>query len=217
MIQLIETYTWKQAAVKSKLGKLSVELDTVSFLIDSIEEDIYTLSQYAAIEGMKIFAQRVEESWQTSKNDLLIKHPKFDFEKRFKIKILDQPVGQLISFDEFVGFDYKTEDINIHDYTGCELAQALLSPPYSIGLKIEADAETHFAVRTREYTKLYRTFLNDFILLSEYGRDVFEIFRWSDDWSNYFDAGKEWWGTYFWTVYNKQNNTIIVLGASATD
>lgn len=37
------------------------------------------------------------------------------------------------------------------------------------------------------------------------------------DWSNYFDAGKEWWGTFYWTVFNKKNNTIMVLGASETD
>ena len=44
-----------------------------------------------------------------------------------------------------------------------------------------------------------------------------EIFSWSTDWSNYFDAGKEWWGAFYWTVRPMGSDSIIVIGASTTD
>ena len=220
MIQLTETYTWQQAAVNSKLDKLQVELEVVSFAIEGVEDDIYSLSQYAAIEGMKIFAQRIEDNWQKRKKELLKNIPKFDFEKRYKIIIHDnKPNGRLISFEEFIGFDYKNKSVNIFDYRGCDLAHALLVPPYGIKVKIDAKfgTEEYHEIKTKEFTNLYRLFLNDFILLSKYKKEDLIIYSWSDDWSNFFDAGKEWWGTYYLTVYNRQSNTIIVLGASETD
>ncbi|MFK8283709.1 hypothetical protein [Capnocytophaga canis] len=44
-----------------------------------------------------------------------------------------------------------------------------------------------------------------------------EIYQWSDDTSNFFDAGKEWWGTFFYTVYNPIENIYIGIVASSTD
>lgn len=44
-----------------------------------------------------------------------------------------------------------------------------------------------------------------------------EIVSWSTDWSNYFDAGNEWWGAFYWTVRPKSSNSIVVIGASSTD
>ncbi|WP_157538915.1 hypothetical protein [Hydrogenophaga flava] len=36
-------------------------------------------------------------------------------------------------------------------------------------------------------------------------------------WSNYFDAGKEWWGIWCLTVWNPRKRTISALAASSTD
>lgn len=44
-----------------------------------------------------------------------------------------------------------------------------------------------------------------------------EIYRWADDFSNYFEVGKEWWGTGFWTIYDKSQKHFVVIGASSTD
>ena len=44
-----------------------------------------------------------------------------------------------------------------------------------------------------------------------------EVYRWNDDFSDYFDDGKEWWGTGFWTVYDAENGLFVVIGASLTD
>ena len=44
-----------------------------------------------------------------------------------------------------------------------------------------------------------------------------EIFSWSTDWSNYFEAGREWWGTFYWTIRPVGSQLIAVVGASSTD
>ena len=49
------------------------------------------------------------------------------------------------------------------------------------------------------------------------GTDCLEVFKWSTDWSDYFDDGHEWWGTLCLTVYDNTLNRIVVIMASATD
>jgi hypothetical protein len=36
-------------------------------------------------------------------------------------------------------------------------------------------------------------------------------------WSNYFDAGKEWWGIWCLTIWNPRQRTLSALAASSTD
>ena len=44
-----------------------------------------------------------------------------------------------------------------------------------------------------------------------------EVYRWNDDFSNYFDDGKEWWGTGLWSAYDKATGILVIIGASQTD
>lgn len=61
---------------------------------------------------------------------------------------------------------------------------------------------------------------SDFVLFNESlfpNKEGVEVYRWNDDFSDYFDAGKEWWGTGLWTVYDENTKTMVVIGASLTD
>ena len=49
------------------------------------------------------------------------------------------------------------------------------------------------------------------------GTDTLEVFEWTTDWSDYFDEGREWWGTLCVTVYDKTLHRFVVIMASATD
>ena len=49
------------------------------------------------------------------------------------------------------------------------------------------------------------------------GTDELEVYEWSTDWSNYFEAGREWWGTACWSVYDKRMNRYVVIMADTTD
>ena len=44
-----------------------------------------------------------------------------------------------------------------------------------------------------------------------------DIYSWNDDFSDYFDDGKDWWGTALWSVYDKAMQRFVIIGASLTD
>jgi len=48
-------------------------------------------------------------------------------------------------------------------------------------------------------------------------REDTEVYRWNDDFSDYFDAGKEWRGTGLWSAYDKNTGIFVIIGASETD
>lgn len=49
------------------------------------------------------------------------------------------------------------------------------------------------------------------------GSDCLEVYRWTTDWSEYFDEGHEWWGALCLTVYDRSLDRFVVILASATD
>ena len=55
------------------------------------------------------------------------------------------------------------------------------------------------------------------MLLFPNGTEDTEVYSWSDDWSDYFEDGREWWGCMYHTVYDKSTDRYIVIAASATD
>lgn len=82
------------------------------------------------------------------------------------------------------------------------LSGLFLDPPYGlIGTK---DSKNH----------LFFKLIDD--VLCSCPADM-SIFAWSTDTSEYFDPGKEWWGSYFWTVYSKTAQRLVAITASATD
>ncbi len=60
-------------------------------------------------------------------------------------------------------------------------------------------------------------YFNDFCQFLFTDFDKITIFKWNTDCSNYFDEGKEWWGTHFWTIYNPEKDWFIGALASTTD
>ncbi|PTO38765.1 hypothetical protein C6P52_07780 [Enterococcus mundtii] len=57
-------------------------------------------------------------------------------------------------------------------------------------------------------------FWNDVVLPD---KTALTIYKWNDNWSNYFSAGREWMGTFFWTISDTTSNKLIVIGCSLTD
>jgi len=80
---------------------------------------------------------------------------------------------------------------------------AFLEPPYSLRI----------GNNIFELGKYFLDFCN--LLFSDFRK--IEIYKWSVDSSEYFEAGKEWWGAHFWTIYNPIKNIYIGAAASATD
>ena len=49
------------------------------------------------------------------------------------------------------------------------------------------------------------------------GTDQLDIYEWTTDWSDYFDAGHEWYGACCWSVYDRSMKRYVVMLVSATD
>ena len=49
------------------------------------------------------------------------------------------------------------------------------------------------------------------------GTDALDINEWTTDWSEFFDAGHEWYGACCWSAYDKSLNRYVVMLVSATD
>lgn len=55
------------------------------------------------------------------------------------------------------------------------------------------------------------------MLFPEFSRKGLDIYSWNDDFSDYFDDGKEWWGTALWSVFDELQSRFVIIGASLTD
>ena len=49
------------------------------------------------------------------------------------------------------------------------------------------------------------------------GTDALDIYEWTTDWSDFFDAGHEWYGACCWSIYDKRMDRYVEMLVSATD
>ncbi len=80
---------------------------------------------------------------------------------------------------------------------------AFLEPPYGFGRNKTIQDKGAFFLRVIEQ------------LFSDI--DTIEVYTWSTNCSTFFDAGKEWWGTFFYTIYNPIKEMYIGVLASTSD
>jgi hypothetical protein len=81
-------------------------------------------------------------------------------------------------------------------------AEAFLNPPHAFGRKTILETGQFFL----DFNHLLFGDLNQIT-----------AYAWPIDCSDYFDFGKEWWGSFFWTVHNPAQNWYIGIVASTSD
>lgn len=89
--------------------------------------------------------------------------------------------------------------------------------PENKGSFIYAFMEPPYSIRLGKDIKQRGEYLLDFMNFFFDDLNTIEVYAWNTDCSKIFDAGKEWWGSYFWTVYNPVKNRYIGILASETD
>jgi hypothetical protein len=155
----------------------------------------------AALAGIAAIDRRLE-SWAISHASQ--EHP---VERFFRLTWNESKlVGGRVSFATFWGTD---------DVIPKPLGRRAWSCPDADGYK-PAFFHPPYGLRGTDQEKgdLFNS-INAIVLGTE--PTACEIFSWSTDWSNYFDAGKEWWGAFYWTVRPAGSDSIVVIGASSTD
>lgn len=216
----------ERAAFLAELKAIHVALDIAIFETPSNREFLAAeFSAETAKAGMDIFQERILERYRFLGVNYLTR-------QCFQIEVTGEPTGKRISWEDLLGpfFDLETGEIRAKsDFSepverwflrnGLEegdqctygLVDALLDPPYGIGLERGDEAAKKQLVH--RFLKLvlgYDAVTGSFESLPQ-------IFSWSTDWSNYFEAGKEWWGAFYWTILLEEKQEIIVIGASTTD
>ena len=155
----------------------------------------------AAIAGMAEIDRRLER-WAV--RHASTKHPiEMFFRVRWDEAIL---IGQPVSFTTFWGTDdVEPEPISERAWSIPEVdgyKTAFFLPPHTL------------RGSTSEKIDLFIN-INKHVLGADPERA--EIFSWSTDWSNYFEAGLEWWGAFYWTIRPSGSQRMVVVGASSTD
>jgi len=140
--------------------------------------------------------------------------PYFDFARQRPVLL-----GQMPKWDKNgLGFysDYYYYDDNeavaepvqitpehYNEFVTQAYADAFLNPPYRFGGNM-----TNFEIGS---------FFLDFNQLIFGDITRVSVYSWPTDCSDYFIDGKEWWGSFFWTVYNPSSDWFVGIRVSATD
>ena len=120
------------------------------------------------------------------------------------------------TLNSYFYYDSEEEAANIVDLTTS--LQAFRSKyPNQNGSFIYAFMEPPYSLQTGKNIWERGQYLIDFMdfVFSDM-REIY-IMKWSTDCSPFFDAGKEWWGSYFWTVYNPKQDWYVGICGSETD
>lgn len=91
----------------------------------------------------------------------------------------------------------------VHQESEGNFIHALMEPPYSLSLGKDIYLRGKYILEFLDY------FFSDLTQLT--------IYTWDTTCSVVFDAGNEWWGSYFWTIHNPAKNWYIGIIASETD
>ena len=150
--------------------------------------------------------RHISERWEEYVAQTMKDNPKLQY-KQFKHYHWDvslatatpYPAAKLLEplTDPYYVNKPKTASRTVVTTEGGEYAYAFLEPPYA----------NKFVLKDWMH-------LNALLFSSP---DNLEVYRWTDNWSNYFEDGKEWWGTFFWTVFDRGHGCFVVIAASSTD
>ncbi len=121
--------------------------------------------------------------------------------------VLDEKAGKAIKVAEFLGSDGNLKTLGLKERPQSRevsggFAYAFADPPYPLTCPF-ASADKLFQSLNKE---LFASFA-----------DPVRLFEWNAPQTEYFAMGREWWGTYLWTVSVSRRSQIIAVAASASD
>jgi hypothetical protein len=112
----------------------------------------------------------------------------------------------------------KVEDTVIFErskkskYATQGFAQAFSDPPFGL----QGYRASTFSDSTFSSAELNSLFISIVTQLFDLFGGVPTLFQWSDEWSTYFDEGKDFWGSFMWTVQNTNREYIVGVAVSGS-
>lgn len=148
--------------------------------------------------------------------------------------------GQRISLREFLGWAYDSEQgcilkrglgrHHLNDYftfpyqevESCLRNRRQMSEQWDSSLRVNEGfvysfTEPPYGMSLRDSKEMNNLFHG--VCYSLFGglSEDLEIYRWETHWTDYFLAGREWWGEYLWSVYRPGDSKIAIIAGSTTD
>lgn len=197
-------YDPDQVSLLEQYKQIGVVVDTVIFRSDHHLRPVRDVESGCIVEGMQVFADRYLLDFQKH-------HPGKNIADYFSIQIDPdtEPSGTLITFEEFLGpgFDIAADRLRLFSYNPESrillhpvhegFVKALLEPPQLIGYPGNPADPEYLHRLTKNLTQILRDYLPvSFTWKICRETDHLVIYQWSDDWSNYFESGQEWWGVF---------------------
>lgn len=139
--------------------------------------------------------------------------------------------GKEISVQDFMGWQYEEESGRIILSGGKLHNRYFYYDDKEVPEKAVAMTEEDLKKETFAYAFFQPTY-SFMITKSNFEKGIFfldfcrllftdilqiEVCKWSTNSSNYFDEGKDWWGSFFWMVYNPCRDRYIGILAATTD
>lgn len=140
---------------------------------------------------------------------------KHDIEKA-SAKLID--ANDFLFVPELLNIDKSRNNVYNCDYENKNTGEsipywyAFLEPPYGAFFVHRKNGEFEFR---RNYNPDDLKKINKSLFPN--GISCLEVYEWTTNWSNYFDAGHEWWGASCWSIYDKSLNRYVVIFVSSTD
>lgn len=120
------------------------------------------------------------------------------------------------TLNSYFYFDSEEEVSNKIDMNK-RVQEFILRYPDENGDFVRAFMEPPYTIKTGKTIKERGEYFIDFVNFLFSDLSKIEIMKWSTDCSSFFDAGKEWWGSFFWTVYNPEKDWYVGICGSETD
>lgn len=165
-----------------------VDLDYVIMSVDTGYEGVITHKK-AIIEAFQVLNSKNMEYFGADY--------KYEIDED-KMKALPSNMGELLQLPDDDYYNNRTKKDRVFSIPNpIPYWYAFLEPPHGN------------SYLTKDFTEFNMLLFPD--------RNNCEVYRWNDEFSNYFDAGKEWWGTGLWSVYDCITGLMVIIGASLTD
>ena len=165
----------------------------------SLEECYVDMDRFEFMEGNEIsLPEFLGPLYDLPKDNLLIKANSGNFLGKYFY------YGDTLSKENQVEEHQLETNFNYHGYVAKGYASAFLDPPLPL------DCSTNDAVIL--FHKITSTILGE-----KFTKSPPTVFLWDTSYSRIFDKGKVWWGSYLWTVYNKEKGFYTGIAATASD
>jgi hypothetical protein len=189
-------------ALREELAAAGCVFDFAVYTLENGIEPSPAVHRYA----LELLFADIREQWLSNHQEIIKKHPGVRASSFFQLEYdCSAAIAEVLPAKQVQNLFVQAADA-----AGPCLFSRFSDPPY--GFRKDADAKGLLD----QWCQILGLIPGHFPEVIDWVGDP-ELEPSRSEWSNYFEAGKEWWGIWCLTVWNPVTRTLSVLAASATD